>query len=60
MAKAQLQGTSAAGVIKILLAEYMTGHLDALVRRGVIDARSASTVGGQQTSQAEPPASSTG
>ena len=60
MTKAQRQGTSAAGVIKILLAAWLGGSLDSLVAESLAQDGSESTVGGQQSVQADPPGSSTG
>ena len=60
MRRANSQGTSASGVIKILTDAYLGGSLDTLVAESLSQDGSASTVGGQQSVHADPPGSSTG
>ena len=60
MAKAGSQGTDGSGVIKILVARYLTGDLDTLVASALAAEGEASTVGGQQTEQDVPPGVVTG
>jgi hypothetical protein len=59
MSKAQGQGTSTAGVIKILLAAYLTGSLDDLVAEAVREA-STSTANGSGEHCGQAPAPPTG